>query len=529
MNEGYKKYIEDGKAVLGIELGSTRIKAVLIGEDYSPIASGNYEWENKLVNGYWTYSMEDAITGLQECYADLIDDVKSKYDAKITKLAYLGISGMMHGYLPLDKDGEVLEAFRTWRNTTTEVAAEQLTELFEFNIPERWSIAHLYQAILNKEEHVKNIDYLTTLAGYIHLVLTGEKAIGIGEASGMFPIDPTTKDYDVNMKDRFNELLAKNNYGYTFEDIFPKVLVAGENAGKLTEKGAKTLDKSGLLQAGIPLCPAEGDAQTGMVATNSVAQKTGNISAGTSVFAMIVLEEKLSEVYRELDIITTPSGDLSAMVHCNNCTSDINAWVNLFKEFSECFGMDINMNDLYGKLYNMALEADVDCGGLLSYNYYSGEFITRLNEGRPLFVRMPDSKFNIANLMRVHLFSSISTLAMGMDILKKENVNVDVLLGHGGLFKTPKVGQLIVASALDVNVRVMETAGEGGAWGIAVLAAYCVDKALDFPKYLKDKVFANQKGVTLEPDQKLKESFEKYLGSYAKSIEIEKVAISTFV
>ncbi|MBO4988278.1 MAG: ATPase, partial [Lachnospiraceae bacterium] len=395
------KCISEGKAVLGIEFGSTRIKAVLIDEDYNPIASGAHDWENRLENGIWTYSLDDIWTGLQDCYSKLVEDVKEQYGITLTRFAAIGFSAMMHGYMPFNKEGELMVPFRTWRNTLQEQASNELTKLFNFHIPQRWSIAHLYQAILNGEEHVKDIDYITTLEGYIHWKLTGKKVLGIGENSGMFPIDSDTKYYNKKMIAQFDELVADKGFPWKLEDIMPGVLVAGEDAGVLTEEGAKLLDVSGNLEAGIPLCPPEGDAGTGMVATNAVAKRTANVSAGTSSFSMAVLEKDLSQAYDEIDLVTTPTGAAVAMVHCNNCTSDLNAWVNIFKEFAESFGMKVDMNELFGTLYNKAMEGDADCGGLLAYNYFSGEHITGFEEGRPLFVRKPDSKFNLANFMRV--------------------------------------------------------------------------------------------------------------------------------
>ena len=431
-----KAAIIANKTALGIEFGSTRIKAVLVDDKNQPIASGAHEWENRYENGVWTYSLDDIWTGLTDCYGRLAEDVKEKYDTVITSLAAIGFSGMMHGYMAFDKDGELLVPFRTWRNTITGEAAAALTKEFSFNIPQRWSIAHLYQAILNGEEHVGNISYFTTLAGYIHWKLTGEKVLGVGEASGMFPIDAKTRDYNQTMIDKFDALVAPKGYPWKLREILPKVLAAGEAAGTLSAEGAKLLDKSGNLSAGIPLCPPEGDAGTGMAATNSVAVRTGNVSAGTSVFAMAVLEKDLTKPYEEIDLVTTPAGDLVAMVHCNNCTSDLNAWVNLFREFAESMGMTADMNQIFGTLYNKALEGDSDCGGLLAYNYFSGEHITGFNEGRPLFVRKPDSKFNLANFMRVHLYTSLGALKTGMNILlKKEHVALDRMMGHAGLFK----------------------------------------------------------------------------------------------
>ena len=415
-----KSVIESGRAVLGIEFGSTRIKAVLIGEDHAPIATGAHDWENMLVDGIWTYSLDMIWEGISDCYSKMAQDAKEKYGVTIKKLAAIGISGMMHGYLPFDKEDNLLVPFRTWRNTITGEAAAELTEVLGFNIPQRWSIAHLYQAILNKEEHVSKISYFTTLAGYIHWQLTGEKVMGVGEASGMFPINSKTRDYDAAMLDKFAALDKVKEYPWDIRDILPKVLTAGEKAGTLTEEGAKRLDVSGNLESGILLAPPEGDAGTGMVATNSVAVRTGNVSAGTSVFAMVVLEKALKAVHEELDMVTTPSGDAVAMVHCNNCTSDLNAWVGLFKEFSELFGMDIDMNDIYGKLYNNALTADKDCGGLVAFNLFSGEPVIGLNEGRPMFARKPDARMNLANFMRTHLYASLATLKIGCDILFKE-------------------------------------------------------------------------------------------------------------
>ena len=467
-----KKQIEEGKVVLGIEFGSTRIKAVLIDGKHHPIASGSHEWENQLVDGVWTYSIDAIWNGLQDCYQDMKKDVQEKYGVKVTKLAAIGFSAMMHGYMAFDKDDKILVPFRTWRNAITEEASEKLTDLFRYNIPQRWSVAHLYQAILNGEEHVKDICFQTTLAGYIHWMLTGKKVLGVGDASGMFPIDIATGKFDAKMVSQFDEAIADKGYPWKLMDIFPEVLSAGEDAGTLTQEGAKLLDTDGDLEAGVPLCPPEGDAGTGMVATNSVARRTGNVSAGTSVFSMVVLEKELSKVYKELDLVTTPSGDLVAMVHCNNCTSDLNAWVNIFREFAESFGMDVDMNQLYGTLYKKAMEGDANGGNLLAYNYISGENITEMEEGRPLFVRTPNSKFNLANFMRVNLYSALASLKIGMDLLlKEEKVAVDKLLGHGGLFKTKGVGQQILADAVDTPISVMETAGEGGAWGIAVLAA----------------------------------------------------------
>lgn len=523
-----KSTIMNGKAVLGIELGSTRIKAVLIGENHAPIASGSHDWENRFENNIWTYSMEDIKTGLQSCYQSLLEDVKKQYGVTIQSLGAIGLSAMMHGYMPFDENDELLVPFRTWRNTMTEQASKELTELFQYNIPQRWSIAHLYQAILSEEEHVSKICYQTTLAGFLHWKLTGKKVLGVGEASGMFPIDTETGSFNKRMIQQFDQKIASNGFSWKLEDIFPTVLKAGEDAGTLTEEGAKFLDISGQLQAGIPFCPPEGDAGTGMAATNSVAVRTGNVSAGTSVFAMIVLEKELSKVYPQIDLVTTPSGDLVGMVHCNNCTSDLNAWVGLFKEFAESFGIQVDMNKLFAVLYHKALEGDADCGGLLAYNYFSGEHITGFEEGRPVFVRTPESKFNLANFMRVHLFTSLGALKTGLDILlKQEDVKVEEIFGHGGLFKTKGVGQSILAAAIDAPVSVMETAGEGGAWGIALLAAYMIsrDQGETLADYLTNKVFAGMSGSKISPDAKDVVGFDTFIARYTKGLPIERAAV----
>lgn len=525
-----KSAIEKGATALGIEFGSTRIKAVLIDEQHEVLAIGTHDWENQLVNNIWTYSLEAIWKGLQECYQDLASNVKKQYGTEIKTLGSIGFSAMMHGYMAFDKQGELLVPFRTWRNTITQKASEELTKLFNYHIPQRWSIAHLYQAILNGEEHVKDVAFFTTLAGYIHWKLSGQKVLGVGEASGMFPIDIATRDFNAKMILQFDELIADRGFGWKLADIMPKVLVAGEGAGELTAEGAKLLDVSGTLQAGIPMCPPEGDAGTGMTATNSVAKRTGNISAGTSVFAMAVLEKDLSKAYEELDLVTTPDGSLVAMVHCNNCTSDLNAWVNIFKEFQETMGQKVDMNELYGTLYRKALEGDADCGGLLSYGYFSGEHVTGFEEGRPLFVRTPDAKFTLANFMRVNLFTALGAIKIGMDILfKEEKVTLDELLGHGGLFKTEGVGQKVVAAAVNVPVSVMRTAGEGGAWGIAVLANYMMKKGdgESLGDYLNSKVFAGEESVRVEPDAKDVAGFETFIERYKKGLAIERAAVDS--
>lgn len=528
MSEAMKNAIREGRTALGIEFGSTRIKAVLVDESHQPIAMGTHDWENRLENNIWTYSLEDIWNGLQGCYRSLTEDVLAKYGEVLTTIGSIGFSGMMHGYMAFNEAGELLVPFRTWRNTMTEEACKELTPLFNFNIPQRWSIAHLYQAILSGEEHVKDITFFTTLAGYIHWMLSGEKVLGIGEASGMFPIDSTIFDYDQKMLAQFDELIASKGFGWKLAEILPKVLVAGEKAGTLTEAGAKLLDPSGNLKAGIPMCPPEGDAGTGMVATNAVKVRTGNISAGTSIFSMVVTEKALSKVHEEIDMVTTPDGYPVAMVHCNNCTSDLNAWVNLFDEFAGKFGMKIDKNELYGTLYREALTAETDCGGLISYNYFSGEPVTGLNAGRPMFVRTPDAKFSLANFMRSNLYSAMATLKIGNDILlKEENVKVDALMGHGGLFKTPVVGQQLMAAAFNSPVTVMDTASEGGAWGMAVLAAYMQEKGdgETLPEYLSNRIFAGQTGTTIAPKAEDVAGFDAYVARYKSTLIAEKAAV----
>lgn len=520
--------ITQGKSILGIELGSTRIKAVLMDENYNLISSGSHDWENKYENNIWTYDLEDVWGGIQDSYQKLAQNVQKQYGVVLRTIGAIGFSAMMHGYLAFDKTGELLVPFRTWRNNMTHQAVKELTELFQFNIPQRWSIAHLYQAVLNKESHIHKIDFITTLAGYVHWKLTGKKVIGIGDASGMFPIDSKTNDYHTKMIQQFNDKTAEKNITWKIENLLPKVLLAGENAGTLTEEGARMLDITGTLQAGIALCPPEGDAGTGMTATNSVAQRTGNVSAGTSVFAMVVLEKELSKVYPEIDMVTTPSGKPVAMVHCNNCTSDINAWIGLFHELTETFEINIDKGKLFETLFQKALQGDSDCGGLLAYNYDSGEAITDLKEGRPLFIRTPNSHFTLANFMRTHLFSALGTLKIGMDILmKQENVCLEQLLGHGGFFKTKEVGQKIMAGALGVPIVVMKTAGEGGAWGIALLASYMLNKEKEesLENYLKNKVFAESKSWCIEPDTEDKKGFSDFMKQYEKGLAVERCAV----
>ena len=510
------------KTVLGLEFGSTRIKAVLIDEKHLPIAQGDFEWENQLVDGIWTYSMDMVHTGLQTCFANLKADVKAKFGDELSTVGAIGVSAMMHGYLPFDKDGKQLAAFRTWRNTITGEAAEKLSALFDFNIPQRWSIAHLYQAILNGEAHVKDIAFLTTLAGYIHWQLTGEKLVGLGEASGILPVDSEKLDYDEEMVQKFNALT-----GLDLRGILPRAVPAGVCGGYLTEAGARLLDPSGTLQPGIPVAPCEGDAGTGMVATNSVRPRTGNVSAGTSDFAMIVTEKPLG-VHREIGMVTTPDGAPVAMVHCSNCTSDINAWVNLLAEFAEAIGAKQDKSVLYTMLFRRALEGDSDCGGLLSFNYFSGEGVTGFDEGRPLFMRRPDAKLTLANFMRTHLLSALATLKIGLDILTQtEQVAIDKLYGHGGFFKTPEVGQRLLSAAVGAPVSVMETAGEGGPYGMALLGAYMLwkDEGESLPDYLDNKVFATAKATTLMATDEDIAGFDRFLARYKAALDVEKKAI----
>ena len=525
-----KDAIVNGRTYLGIELGSTRIKAVLIDDTYAPIAQGSHGWENRLENGVWTYSLKDIWGGLQACYSDLAANVSSEYGVELTTIGSMGISAMMHGYMAFNSEGKLLVPFRTWRNSMQEAASNKLTEVFDFHIPQRWSIAHLYQAILNGEEHVKDISFLTTLAGYLHWQLTGRKVLGVGEASGMFPIDQATGQFNTGMIEKFDNLIADKGYPWKLADILPAVASAGAEAGTLTEEGARMLDEKGVLKAGIPFCPPEGDAGTGMTATNAVKQRTGNVSAGTSVFSMVVLEKDLSKPYEEIDIVTTPTGDPVAMVHCNNCTSDINAWAGLFKEFAESMGMSVDMNRLYTTLFQKALDGDADCGGLLSYNYISGENITGFEEGRPMFVRMPDASFSLGNFMRTHLYSALAALKIGNDILfNEEKVGVDRITGHGGFFKTPIVGQRIMAAALNAPVTCMETAGEGGPWGMALLAAYMMkkDSAGTLGDFLENEVFKGESGETVSPVASDVSGFERFMNGYQAGLPAQRAAVDS--
>lgn len=528
MSQDIRQAIEAGKTSLGIEFGSTRIKAVLIDEDNNPIAVGGHGWENSHIDGVWTYSVDEIWQGLQDSYRQVVQIVKDKYDVNLTKVGAIGFSAMMHGYMAFDKNDQLLVPFRTWRNNITEESSKVLTDLFNYNIPQRWTIAHLYQAILNNEEHIAELNHVTTLAGYVHWQLTGEKVLGVGEASGVFPIDLETKSFNQAMIDQFNQLIEPKQLPWKLENLLADVLLAGEEAGTLTEAGAKLLDPTGQLEAGIPLCPPEGDAGTGMVATNSVAKRTGNVSAGTSVFAMIVLEKELERVHTEIDLVTTPTGSLVAMSHSNNCTSDLNAWVNIFAEYSQAMGMEADMDQIYGTLYNLALEGDHDTGGLLSYGYLSGEHITGFEEGRPLFVRSSNSQFTLPNFMRTHLFSALGAMKIGMDILlEEENVKLDEIIGHGGLFRTKGVGQQIMAAALNTPVTVMETADEGGAWGIALLASYLINKEADqtLEEYLNDTVFAQQEATTIAPKEDDVDSFNLFMERYKTGLPIERAAV----
>ena len=518
--------IAAGKTALGIELGSTRIKAVLIGEDHTVLANGSFSWENRLENDRWTYHLDDAVRGLQESFADLAADVKGKYGVELTTIGAIGISGMMHGYLALDKEDKQLAPFLTWRNTNTPEAAGQLTELFQFNVPLRWSISQLYQAILNGEDHVPQVDYITTLAGYIHYLLTGKRVMGVGEASGMFPIDSIIMDYDQGMLDQFDALIADRGYGWKIRDILPKVLVAGQDAGCLTEAGAKLLDPTGKLQPGIPMAPPEGDAGTGMVATNSVDACTGNVSAGTSIFSMVVLEKKLSKLYRDIDMVTTPSGRPVAMVHCNNGASELDAWMRMFGEILTAVGANVSTGELFGKLFGESLKGDADCDDVTLFNYISGEPVTGLNDGRPLLVRRKDSKLTLANFMRSQIYSIFASLAVGHRILDAEQVRIRRLTGHGGLFKTPGVAQKYMAAALNAPVTVMKTAGEGGPYGMALLASYILRaKEMTLEDYLENVVFAGAEGSTMEPDAADVAGYKDYLKVYCDCLDLEHTAV----
>lgn len=521
--------IRAGKTSLGIEFGSTRIKAVLIDDTYRTIASGDYNWASHLENGLWSYTVEEIWKGLQTAYAEMSNDVEAAYGEKLTRIGHIGFSAMMHGYLAFDKDGELLVPFRTWQNTNTHEAHEKLSELFQYNIPERWSIAHLYQCVLNNEEHVSKVAFFTTLAGYVHWKLTGRKVLGVGDASGMFPIDPETHTWETAFIDRFNALPEVAAQPWKLEDLLPEPLVAGTPAGELTEEGARLLDTTGTLQPGITLAPPEGDAGTGMMATNSVRKRTGNVSAGTSIFATVVLEGKLKALHPEVDLVTTPAGDLAGMSHANNFTSDLNAWVGLFGQFAEALGHPVDAGTLYGTLFRAAIADDVDanCGGLLNYPFRSGEFLAGLPEGRPLFARKPEATMTLGNFMRAQLFGAFSPVKIGMDVMTKdEHVQVDSLVGHGGIFTTPKVAQKILAAAFDTPIKVMATAAEGGAWGMAVLGDYLWHADEDLADYLDNRVFADAESVTETPDEKDVEGFEDFFARFRAGLPIEHAAIA---
>ena len=524
--------IEQTTTALGIELGSTRIKAVLTDAAGHVLAGGAFDWENRYENGYWTYHLDEVWAGIRAAYAALAADYRARWGEALRTVGALGVSAMMHGYLPFDKNGGLLTPFRTWRNTTTQAAAEALTKRFSFNIPQRWSIAHLYQAMLNGEDHVGDVAFLTTLAGYVHWQLTGQKVLGIGDASGIFPIDSAVCDYDAAMADSFDELLAGAGLPYRLRDILPRVLCAGQDAGALTEAGAKLLDPTGTLAPGAAACPPEGDAGTGMTATNTVAKRTGNVSAGTSIFAMVVLEKPLQKVYPEIDLVTTPDGAPVAMVHCNNCTSDLNAWVNLFGQVAALCGAKLPASELFPKLFNASLEGAPDCGGLAPVNYYSGEGVTHFDAGCPLLVRGAQSALTLPNLMRAHIYSAMATLKIGLDILRGEQVAVDRLLGHGGLFKTPGVAQRYLAAAAEAPVTVMQTAGEGGPYGMALLAGYRLAVVqgctLDLAAYLEQTIFAGAPGSTLAPDAADVQGFAGFMQGYRAALQAERAAVDQF-
>ncbi|PJG85342.1 xylulokinase [Conservatibacter flavescens] len=522
-----KSIIQTGKASLGIELGSTRIKAVLIAPNGQIIASGGVNWENQLVDGIWTYDETAIWAGLQQAYADLVRNVQQQYDVELTQIAYLGVSAMMHGYLPFDRSGNLLVPFRTWRNNITANSSQKLTALFHYNIPQRWSIAHLYQAILNNEPHLNELDYFTTLAGYVHWQLTGEKVLGVGDASGMFPIDTVTGHFDQAMLAQFEQLVEPYAFPWRLRDILPQVKSAGENAGRLSEQGAKRLDPTGRLQAGVSCCPPEGDAGTGMVATNSIKPKTGNISAGTSAFAMIVLEQPLSNVYEELDMVTTPAGQLVAMAHSNNCTTEINSWVNLFAECLQAFGVEKTAEEIYQTLFQQALTGEADCGGLLAYGFHSGEHIVGLSSGCPLFLHPTQAHFNLANFMRVQLYTAFGAMKLGMDILmNKEQVKIEQIFAHGGIFKTQGVAQTILASALNVPIAVQDTAGEGGAWGIALLANYLgyAQQGISLEDYLEQHIFLQTLRTIQPPDPTISQGYQTFMTRYQAGLNIAKQA-----
>ena len=522
--------IREGRTALGIEFGSTRIKACLVDADNpsTVLAVGSHEWENEFVERSWTYSLESVWAGVQDAYAGLVADVRARHGVALEKIGAIGVSAMMHGYLAFDEAGELLVPFRTWRNTNTERSAAVLSELFGVNIPLRWSIAHLYQAVLDEESHIARVDFITTLAGYVHWKLTGRKALGVGDASGMFPIDPSTRGYDASMTEKFDRLVSERAHGLQVAKLLPEVLLAGDDAGSLTPDGAALLDPSGVLQPGAALCPPEGDAGTGMVATESVAPRTGNVSAGTSIFAMVVLERPLARVHHELDIVTTPAGDPVAMVHCNNGASELATWVGLFQRFTAVAGGELGPDEIFAVLFRESLDADPDGGGLLAYNHLAGEPIAGLAEGRPLFVRTPESRFTLANFMRAQLYGVFGTLALGMRVLESEGVALDRMFAHGGIFRTAGVAQRYLAGALGAPVAVGETASEGGAWGIAVLAAYLsASSELALDAYLREQVFAEASVDIVDPDPEDVPGFAAYLSHYRAGLAVEAAAVAT--
>lgn len=528
INDDLKEIISSGDISLGVEFGSTRIKAVLTAVGARVIAKSSYDWENQLIDGIFTYDLEEVWTGLRKCYKDIAEYVKQEYGFEITRLSSIGFSAMMHGYLVFDKQGDLLVPFRTWRNTITGKSADILSSHFNFNIPQRWSIAHLYQSILNKEAHVGNIDLLTTLAGYVHWRVTGERVIGIGDASGIFPIDEGMLDYNKDMLVQFKELAEKEGFTVPLQSIFPKVLAAGQSGGKLTREGSLLIDPTGKLQEGIPVCPPEGDAGTGMVATNSITPETGNISAGTSIFAMIVLEKNLSKYYSEIDMVTTPEGHPVAMVHCNTCTSDIDAWVKLFYEFARQIDGNADISNVYKLLYQSALKGSFDCGGLVSINYFSGEPVVKIKDGAPLFIRKADSEFNLSSFMRTHINSSFATVKLGLDLLfNEQQIKIKKLLGHGGLFKIEGIAQQMLASALDIPIEVTGTASEGGAWGMAILAEYMSHKEENqsLEQYLDAKIFVDTESIVCYPNKEETEGFNSFLESYKKALQVEGLAV----
>ena len=525
------RQIEGGACTLGIEYGSTRIKAVLDDAQNNPIAVGTFDWENSLKDGYWTYDESELVSGIQAAYASLKANVAERYGVSLHRLGAMGVSAMMHGYLPFDADGNLLVPFRTWRNTTTTRAAHELSELFSFHTPERWSVSHIYQAVIDHEPHVPHIAFFTTLAGYAHWRLTGEKVLSVGDASGMFPIDSTTHGYDATMLGKFDARVAELGVSWRLEDLLPRVLVAGDIAGHLTKEGALFLDPTGELEPGCPLCPPEGDAGTGMIATNSVAPRTGNVSAGTSVFSMVVLEHPLKDAtVPQIDLVTTPVGDPVAMVHCNNCTSDINAWVDLLVDFSRAMGRPVDKGEAFTALFNEALAADKDAGGLVSVPFVSGETVMGVNTGFPMVLREQNARLTLANFMRMHIMAAFGALAAGNEALREEGVRIDKLYGHGGIFKTPVVAQSLLAAALEAPVTVMETAGEGGAWGQAVAASYMLHRTADesLADYLDNHVFGSVASTTLAPTDEDVEGFRAFLARFKKANEAEKTAEAVF-